>query len=84
MLGEIVPGVTADGVEVGRWLQRQRQHVVWQRLADGQRERLAGLGVTPLPAAPPETPVKASRGRSARLRAGAARLWRSTRHAPAP
>ncbi|MER6434682.1 helicase associated domain-containing protein, partial [Streptomyces sp900105245] len=63
MLGEIVPGVTADGVDVGRWLERQRQHVVWQGLAAGQRERLAALGVEPLPA-PQQAPAKASRGGS--------------------
>ncbi|MFE9500204.1 helicase associated domain-containing protein [Streptomyces collinus] len=32
------PGVTADGVGVGRWLQRQRQHIVWHGLKTGQRE----------------------------------------------
>ncbi|MEU2930601.1 Helicase associated domain protein [Streptomyces sp. NPDC007251] len=48
-LDEIVPGVTVGGVDVGRWLERQRQHVVWEGLAQGQRERLAALGITPLP-----------------------------------
>ncbi|WP_405550439.1 Helicase associated domain protein [Streptomyces sp. NBC_01171] len=47
VLEDIVPGVTASGTDVGRWLQRQRQHVVWVGLAAGQRERLTGLGVTP-------------------------------------
>ncbi|MFF4442805.1 helicase associated domain-containing protein [Streptomyces sp. NPDC001621] len=56
-VGEIVPGVTTDGVDAGRWLQRQ--HVVWQGLKPGQRERLAALGVQPLPA-PPK--AKASQG----------------------
>ncbi|MFD8229436.1 helicase associated domain-containing protein [Streptomyces massasporeus] len=33
---EILPGITAGGMDVGRWLQRQRQHVVWEGLAPGQ------------------------------------------------
>ncbi|WP_437114106.1 helicase associated domain-containing protein [Streptomyces collinus] len=48
-LEEIVPGVTADGVGVGRWLQRQRQHIVWHGLKTEQSERLGALGVAPLP-----------------------------------
>ncbi|MGA5040045.1 Helicase associated domain protein [Streptomyces capoamus] len=72
-LEEIVPGVTADGVDVGRWLERQRQHVVWQGLKTGQRERLNSLGVTPLPEAP-ETPGKAPRSGSAAFERGCAAL----------
>ncbi|MET8585589.1 helicase associated domain-containing protein [Streptomyces collinus] len=41
LLEEIVPGVSADGLDVGRWLERQRQHVVWRGLKPGQRERLS-------------------------------------------
>ncbi|MFF4845822.1 helicase associated domain-containing protein [Streptomyces collinus] len=48
-LEDIEPGVTADGVDVGRWLQRQRQHVVWHGLKTGQRERLSSLGITRSP-----------------------------------
>ncbi|MGW7824691.1 Helicase associated domain protein [Streptomyces puniciscabiei] len=72
-LDEILPGVTAGGVDVGRWLERQRQHVVWEGLAPGQRERLTSLGVTPLP---PEqqTPAKPSRGGSAGFERGCAAL----------
>ncbi|MGW5284511.1 Helicase associated domain protein [Streptomyces collinus] len=73
-LEEIVPGVTADGVDVGRWLERQRQHVVWQGLKPGQRERLAGLGVTALPPKAQKTPGKASRGGSAAFERGCAAL----------
>ncbi|MGW7824687.1 helicase associated domain-containing protein [Streptomyces puniciscabiei] len=47
-LDEIVPGVTSGGVDVARWLQRQRQHAVREGLAPGQRERLTSLGITPL------------------------------------
>lgn len=31
-LTELVPGITVHGMDVGRWLQTQRQHVVWQGL----------------------------------------------------
>ncbi|MFF3911700.1 Helicase associated domain protein [Streptomyces sp. NPDC001848] len=70
---DIVPGVTAGGADVGRWLHRQRQHVVWEGLAPGQLERLTALGVTPLP---PEqqTPAKASRSGSAAFERGCAAL----------
>ncbi|MEU2554685.1 helicase associated domain-containing protein [Streptomyces sp. NPDC013313] len=73
-LEEIVPGVAADGVDVGRWLQRQRQHVVWHGLKTGQRERLSSLGVTPLPPETAETPGKASRGGSAAFERGCTAL----------
>ncbi|MDG9709364.1 helicase associated domain-containing protein [Streptomyces sp. DH10] len=36
-------------MDVGRWLQRQRQHTIWHGLKDGQRLLLEQLGVTPLP-----------------------------------
>ncbi|MCG0069143.1 Helicase associated domain protein [Streptomyces tricolor] len=71
---EIVPGVTSGGADVGRWLQRQREHTVWQGLAEGQRERLAALSVTPLPPKEPEAPVKPSRGGSAAFERGCAAL----------
>ncbi|MEU6818574.1 Helicase associated domain protein [Streptomyces sp. NPDC046860] len=61
-LDDIVPGVTASGTDVGRWLQRQRDHVVWEQLAAGQRERLTALGVTPLPAVKPKTAAEKAAG----------------------
>ncbi|MFJ4585643.1 DEAD/DEAH box helicase [Streptomyces echinatus] len=70
---QIVPGVTVDGTDVGRWLHRQRQHVVWQALAAGQRERLTALGITPLPPQQ-ETPKRAPRGGSAAFERGCAAL----------
>ncbi|MFJ2444058.1 Helicase associated domain protein [Streptomyces sp. NPDC087658] len=53
----ILPGFTVHGMDVGKWLARQQQPEVWAALADGQRERLEAVGVTPLPAA--ATPAEA-------------------------
>ncbi|MEU6556278.1 helicase associated domain-containing protein [Streptomyces sp. NPDC046915] len=71
-LDDIVPGVTAGGTDIGAWLHRQRQHVVWEGLTERQRARLTDLGVTPLP--PQQTPTKASRGGSAAFERGCAAL----------
>jgi hypothetical protein len=60
---EVQPGVTVNGLDVGAWLAKQRQPAVWQALADGQRERLEQLGITPLapePEAVIEKPPTAS------------------------
>ncbi|KEF03590.1 helicase [Streptomyces rimosus subsp. rimosus] len=43
--GEIRPGVVVDGEDIGRWLKAQREG--WEQLHDGQRERLAALGIGP-------------------------------------
>lgn len=64
-LTELQPGITCHGMDVGKWLARQRKPAVWQALHDGQRERLGQLGITPLvpeaeePAKPSMTPVGA-------------------------
>ncbi|MDQ1052028.1 DEAD/DEAH box helicase [Streptomyces sp. V4I2] len=58
---EILPGVTCHGMDVGKWLQKQRRHTVWQGLKAGQRERLEQLGVVPLPPTQ-EAPPKARTG----------------------
>ena len=74
-LVDLEPGVTIHGHDVGRWLDRQRQHVVWQGLMPGQRERLEALGVEPYPA--PEvakTAAKPSGGRSTAFTRGLAAL----------
>ncbi|MFJ3674047.1 helicase associated domain-containing protein [Streptomyces sp. NPDC090106] len=47
----VLPGFTVHGMDVGKWLARQRKPEVWDALADGERERLEAVGVTPLPAA---------------------------------
>ncbi|KOU76282.1 helicase [Streptomyces sp. MMG1533] len=56
---EVLPGFTVHGMDIGKWLARQRKPEVWQTLHDGQRERLQRLGITPI-APEPETPTKPS------------------------
>jgi superfamily II DNA or RNA helicase len=56
---EVLPGVTVHGMDIGKWLARQRKSEVWQALTDGQRERLEQLGIVPL-APEPEEPPKPS------------------------
>ncbi|MGW1364710.1 Helicase associated domain protein [Streptomyces chartreusis] len=56
---EVLPGFTVHGMDIGKWLTRQRTRKVWEALADGQRQRLEQLGITPL-APEPEEPVKTS------------------------
>ncbi|MFE8006677.1 Helicase associated domain protein [Streptomyces sp. NPDC057418] len=51
-LTEVLPGVIVHGCDVGAWINRQREHTVWESLLPEQRQRLEGLGLTPLPAAP--------------------------------
>lgn len=50
----VEPGVTVHGMDIGRWLARQRKPEVWAALTDGQHERLEAVGVTPLAPAPVE------------------------------
>ncbi|MEV4943056.1 helicase associated domain-containing protein [Streptomyces zaomyceticus] len=38
------------GMDIGKWLARQRKPEVWAALSDGQRERLEAIGVHPHPA----------------------------------
>ncbi|WP_031050359.1 DEAD/DEAH box helicase [Streptomyces sp. NRRL F-5650] len=56
---EVLPGFTVHGMDIGKWLARQRTPKVWQALTNGQRERLEQLGITPL-APEPEEPARAS------------------------
>ncbi|MFE2728923.1 Helicase associated domain protein [Kitasatospora sp. NPDC059327] len=48
-VADLVPGVTVDGDDIGRWLERQRWPAVWKGLLPGQRERLTRLGIQPHP-----------------------------------
>ncbi|MFF3019765.1 Helicase associated domain protein [Streptomyces sp. NPDC057939] len=56
---DVLPGFTVHGMDVGKWLARQRKPEVWAALAEGQRERLEAVGVTQLVPAPVETDVPA-------------------------
>lgn len=56
---EVLPGFTVHGMDIGKWLARQRKPAVWQSLTDGQRERLEHLGIAP-PAPEPAKPAKPS------------------------
>jgi hypothetical protein len=44
-LAGITPGTTISGEDIGRWLKRQTTPHTWNKLADGQRERLGRIGV---------------------------------------
>ncbi|MFJ2722570.1 helicase associated domain-containing protein [Streptomyces sp. NPDC087437] len=66
---DVLPGVTVHGMDVGKWLARQRQHGVWQALMDGQRELLEAIGVTP-PATRAGSASQGPQGGHWRLRAG--------------
>ena len=46
--GELRPGVSLGGDDVGAWLAEQP--AAWHTLADGQQQRLAALGIQPAPA----------------------------------
>ncbi|MEV6319328.1 Helicase associated domain protein [Streptomyces sp. NPDC051776] len=70
---DVPPGVTVHGMDIGKWLHRQRQHTAWEGLKDGQRELMAQLGIQPLPPEQ-EAPVKASRGGSGAFERGVAAL----------
>ncbi|MFE5740195.1 DEAD/DEAH box helicase [Streptomyces celluloflavus] len=65
ILGYVEPGVTVHGMDIGKWLARQRKPEVWAALSDGQRERLEAVGVVPHapeikePAKPSTAPVSA-------------------------
>ncbi|MFF4830101.1 Helicase associated domain protein [Streptomyces sp. NPDC001312] len=52
-LPDIAPGVTFDGDDIGRWLERQREASTWAQLSSEQQERLTRLGVQPTEAPTP-------------------------------
>ncbi|MFC9537139.1 Helicase associated domain protein [Streptomyces sp. NPDC056975] len=54
---ELQPGITVHGMDIGKWLARQRKPKVWDDLAEEQRERLEAVGVIPH-AAELEAPTK--------------------------
>ncbi|OKK23091.1 helicase [Streptomyces sp. CB02488] len=65
ILAYIEPGVTVHGMDIGKWLAKQRKPEVWAALVGGQRERLEAICVVPIaaeleaPANPSTTPVSA-------------------------
>ncbi|KPC59216.1 DEAD/DEAH box helicase [Streptomyces chattanoogensis] len=65
ILAYVEPGVTVHGMDIGKWLARQRKPEVWAALSDGQRERLRAVGIVPHApemkeaAKPSRTPVSA-------------------------
>ncbi|MFB7429433.1 Helicase associated domain protein [Streptomyces hydrogenans] len=52
ILAYVEPGVTVHGMDIGKWLARQRRPDVWAGLSDGQRERLEAFGILPHPPEP--------------------------------
>ncbi|GAA0454045.1 DEAD/DEAH box helicase [Streptomyces olivaceiscleroticus] len=69
---DLLPGVTVNGADIGRWLARQREHTTWAKLSVGQRERLQQLGIEPLPA--PKATGKGRRSGSGAFERGVAAL----------
>ncbi|MFJ2272507.1 helicase associated domain-containing protein [Streptomyces sp. NPDC087849] len=65
ILAYVEPGVTVHGMDIGKWLARQRTPEAWTALSSGQRERLEVIGVVPMtaeleaPAKPSTPPVSA-------------------------
>ncbi|MGW7201683.1 helicase associated domain-containing protein, partial [Streptomyces chryseus] len=60
VLAHVEPGTMVRGIDVGRWVATQRQD--WHLLHDGQRERLAQLGIRP--AERPTVPAQKAVGRA--------------------
>ncbi|GHG91447.1 DEAD/DEAH box helicase [Streptomyces glebosus] len=58
VLPDIRPGVTFDGDDLGRWLQRQKVPGTWAQLSTEQRNRLTALGVRPAETPPPAPTAK--------------------------
>jgi len=70
---DVLPGVTVHGMDVGRFLAKNRQHAVWQGLLEGQRELLEAIGVVPLPPEQ-EAPAKAPKAAPGAFERGVAAL----------
>ncbi|MGA5285451.1 Helicase associated domain protein [Streptomyces griseoincarnatus] len=63
-LPDIAPGVTFDGDDIGRWLQRQTQPGTWAQLSGEQQERLSQLGLKPVQAPSPAPVATRAKGPS--------------------
>ncbi|MEU1377937.1 Helicase associated domain protein [Streptomyces triculaminicus] len=73
ILAYVEPGVTVHGMDIGKWLAKQRKPDVWAALSDGQRERLEAVGVVPLAQAP-EVPAEPSTAPASAFERGIAAL----------
>ncbi|MFF1708394.1 Helicase associated domain protein [Streptomyces sp. NPDC058252] len=74
---EVLPGVTIHGMDIGKWLAKQRKPEVWQTLHDRQRQRLETIGVVPLaPPAEPKAPATAPQTALSAFEKGIAALAR--------
>ncbi|MFF8451782.1 Helicase associated domain protein [Streptomyces leeuwenhoekii] len=71
VLPDIQPGVTFDGDDLGRWLQRQRRS--WTELSEEQQQRLSKLGVKPADR-PATVPAAKDGGRTSAFQRGLAAL----------
>jgi hypothetical protein len=70
-VGDIKPGTTVHGADLGRWVARQRSG--WAKLSEEQRDRLEQLGIKALtaPEAEPEQrPAPQASGAHRRLGTG--------------
>ncbi|MGW1140552.1 Helicase associated domain protein [Streptomyces zhihengii] len=76
ILAYVEPGVTVHGMDIGKWLAKQRRPEVWAALTDGQRERLSAVGIVPHTPAPeaPAAPSTASAGPLSAFEKGVAAL----------
>ncbi|MEV0449757.1 Helicase associated domain protein [Streptomyces sp. NPDC050600] len=73
ILAYVEPGVTVHGMDIGKWLARQRQPEVWAGLSGAQRGRLEAIGIVPH-APEPEAPARPSAARSGAFERGVAAL----------
>ncbi|MFD7439678.1 helicase associated domain-containing protein [Streptomyces sp. NPDC059861] len=69
----VLPGVTVHGMDIGRFVAKQRQPAVWERLMDEQRALLGALGIAPLPSEH-EAPTKAPQSALSTFQRGVAAL----------
>ncbi|MEU9777817.1 helicase associated domain-containing protein [Streptomyces sp. NPDC047968] len=79
VVGYVEPGAMVHGIDLSRWVATQQQD--WERLSEGQRERLAHLGITPAkqrPATEPGTPARKPRGGGKAFERGIAALTQYT------
>ncbi|MFP8962580.1 Helicase associated domain protein [Streptomyces nanhaiensis] len=72
ILAEIRPGVTFEGDDLGRWIQRQADS--WAELSEEQQRRLSELGVKPAERPAPAPAEKRSGKTSAAFQRGLAAL----------